>query len=62
MDSYVRHDLVEEGTLVVGVSRQLVLFGTLNGKGSLFIIMKIMLGIRRKVDGILGLGFEDRGI
>ena len=61
-DSYVRHDLVEEGTLLVGVSRQLVLFGALDGKGSLFIILEIMLGIWREVDYILGLGFENRGI
>ena len=60
-DSYVRHDLVEEGTLVVGVSIQLVLLVTLNGEGSLFIIMKIMLGKWHGV-GVLSLSFEDGGI
>ena len=38
-DPYVRHDLVKEGTLVVFVSIQLVLFGTLNGDGSLLLIL-----------------------
>ena len=61
-DPYVRHDLVKEGTLVVFVSIQLVLFGALNGEGSLFAIVEIALNIRRGVDNVLGLGFEDRGI
>ena len=54
--------MVNEGTLVVFVSIQLVLFGVLNGKGSLFIFVDIMLGIWREMAEILGLGFENRGI
>ena len=61
-DPYVRHDLVKKGTLVVFVSIQLVLFGALNGDGSLLVVLYFMLGLRRGVGNVLDSGFEDRGI
>ena len=60
-NSYFPYDLVEEVSLIVGVTRQLIFSGTLDGKGSLLIILKALLGKwqRINVGWALGLSFKD---
>ena len=60
-NSYLPYDLVEEVSLIVGVTRQLIFSGTLDGKGSLLIILKAPLGKwqRINVGWTLGMSFKD---